>query len=196
MPGAVDKGLRLRDGIPMTRCLMGALAVAFAVAAVTGRAVTLSPDGIADRLPHLPTIFAPGIISGPAHDSAPAFAPDGKTVYFTRSNAAQSTIFVSHCDAGNWQDPTIAPFSGEWNDMEPAFAPDGSYLVFVSNRPTTAGGGPIQGRFNGTVQKGGNLWRVDRSATAGMFRSACRTPSIRTRARSHRAWLPMAACGS
>jgi Tol biopolymer transport system component len=124
--------------------------------------VTLSPDGIADRLPHLPTIFAPGIISGPAHDSAPAFAPDGKTVYFTRSNAAQSTIFVSHCDAGNWQDPTIAPFSGEWNDMEPAFAPDGSYLVFVSNRPATAGGGPIQGRFNGTVQKGGNLWRVDR----------------------------------
>jgi hypothetical protein len=39
-----------------------------------------------------PKIFAPGVISGPAHDSAPAFAPDGKTVVFGRSSAAASFL--------------------------------------------------------------------------------------------------------
>jgi len=112
--------------------------------------------------PVAPEVFAPGVISGPAHDSAPAFTPDGDTVYFGRSSAAQSTILVSHRTASGWSKPEIAPFSGEWNDMEPAMAPDGAYLVFVSNRPAVAGAPPIEGRFNGAVQKGGQLWRVDR----------------------------------
>lgn len=109
-----------------------------------------------------PEVFAPGVISGPAHDSAPAFMPDGRTVYFGRSSSAQSTILVSHRGASGWSAPEIAAFSGEWNDMEPAMAPDGSYLVFVSNRPVQAGAAPIEGRFNGAAQKGGHLWRVDR----------------------------------
>ncbi|GAA0706731.1 hypothetical protein [Dokdonella soli] len=109
-----------------------------------------------------PQVFAPGVISGPAHDSAPAFTPDGNTVYFGRSSAAQSTILVSQRAGSGWSVPQIAPFSGEWNDMEPAMAPDGSYLVFVSNRPASASGAPIEGKFNGGAQKGGNIWRVDR----------------------------------
>ena len=43
-----------------------------------------------------PQIFSPGVISGPANDLSPAFTPDGKTVFFTRSNSSQSTILVSH----------------------------------------------------------------------------------------------------
>ena len=35
-----------------------------------------------------PKLFAPGIVSGPADKLSPAFAPDGKTVYFTRANAS------------------------------------------------------------------------------------------------------------
>lgn len=146
----------------MARRLMVALASTFLVVAVSGRPATPDPGGSEHGLPVVPRLFAPGVISGPAHDSAPAFSPDGDTVYFTRSNAAQSTILVSHRVHGQWREAKIAPFSGEWNDMEPAFAPDGSYLVFVSNRPATAGGGAIEGRFNGAAQKGGNLWRVDR----------------------------------
>ena len=111
-----------------------------------------------------PTVFAPGVISGAAHDSAPAFAPDGRTVYFTRSNPAASTIVVAERTAAGWSTPTIASFSGEWSDMEPAMAPDGSFLVFVSNRPARPGGAPIDGTFNGKTYPagGGNLWRVDR----------------------------------
>ena len=39
--------------------------------------------GRADSLADIkPRIFAPGVISGPAHDSAPTFTPDGSIVVF------------------------------------------------------------------------------------------------------------------
>jgi Tol biopolymer transport system component len=111
-----------------------------------------------------PTVFAPDVISGPAHESAPAFTPDGGAVYFTRGNVAASTILVSQRRGDTWGKPTIAAFSGEWSDMEAAMAPDGSFLVFVSNRPSRAGGTALDGHWNGKthVAGGGNLWRVDR----------------------------------
>ena len=114
----------------------------------------------------VPEIFAPGVISGPANDLSPAFTPDGRTVFFTRSNSSQSTIMISHMSGGIWSKPEIASFSGEWRDLEPTMAPDGSYLVFVSNRPATISGKPLDGFYNGVAQPaaGGNLWRVDRTA--------------------------------
>src|SRR5690242_3108722 len=90
--------------------------------------------------PGVPEIFAPGVISGAGHGAAPAFTPDGKSVYFQRSTPAGSVILVSHWARGKWSAPEIAPFSGEWNDIEPAMAPDGSFLVFISSRPITPGG--------------------------------------------------------
>jgi WD40-like Beta Propeller Repeat len=112
-----------------------------------------------------PKLFAPGVISGPAHDLSPAFTPDGKTVYFTRSNGSASIIVTSTFANGQWSTPAIASFSGTWNDLEPAMAPDGSFLVLASNRPTADGGKPIDGTFNGKTYPGagGNLWRVDRT---------------------------------
>lgn len=110
-----------------------------------------------------PTVFAPGQVSGPAHDSAPAFSASGDTIYFGRSSAQQSTILQSDRNAdGDWTRPRIAPFSGRWNDMEPAMAPDGSFLVFVSNRPDRADGVEIEGFYGGSKQKGGRLWCVTR----------------------------------
>lgn len=112
-----------------------------------------------------PTVFAPGVISGPANDLSPAFTPDGKTVFFTRANSSQSVILVSHLSGGKWSKPVIAPFSGTWRDLEPTMAPDGSYLIFASNRPATAGGTAIDAYYNGAARPGigGNLWRVDRT---------------------------------
>ncbi len=111
-----------------------------------------------------PTVFSPGVISGTEHDSAPAFSPDGKTVWFTRSDAAWSTILVSRYEKGQWSAPQTASFSGRWRDMEPALAPSGDYMVFVSNRPVTADGKPLDGDFGGKhfPEGGGNLWRVER----------------------------------
>lgn len=140
------------------------VAAAGAVAAMCSMQAARGGSGdVRGPHPSAPVVFAAPVISGPAHDSAPAFTPDGATVYFTRSNAAQSTIYVSRRRDESWSEPEVAPFSGEWNDMEPAFAPDGSWLVFVSNRPARPGAAPIEATYNGGVQKGGNLWRVDRT---------------------------------
>jgi WD40 repeat protein len=109
-----------------------------------------------------PTIFAPGVISGPNHEAAPAFTPDGKTLYFQRSSVRGGTILVSHLVHGRWSKPQIAPFSGTWDDIEPAMAPDGSFLVFISNRPSMPGGQTLRGIYNGSSQNGGNMWRVER----------------------------------
>jgi Tol biopolymer transport system component len=110
-----------------------------------------------------PEVFAPGIISGPEHDMAPAFTPDGKTVYFCRSDGTHSTILVSHLSRGRWSEPQAAEFSGTWSDMEPAMSPDGRFIVFISNRPVEAGGKPLDGFYMGRAFRagGGNLWRVD-----------------------------------
>jgi Tol biopolymer transport system component len=112
----------------------------------------------------VPSVFAPGVISGPANDMSPTFTPEGDTVFFTRATDGASTILVSRRTAGGWSAPAIAPFSGEWNDLEPTMAPDGSYLVFASSRPIAPGAAVLDGEWGGKPhpKEGGNLWRVDR----------------------------------
>lgn len=112
-----------------------------------------------------PTVFAPGVISGPASEASPVFTPDGANVYFTRSNSSDNVILVSHREADGWSEPKIAPFSGQWRDLESAMAPDGSYLIFASSRPVPESGKQPDGFWGGTIHpgRGGNLWRVDRT---------------------------------
>jgi hypothetical protein len=115
--------------------------------------------------PDSPQVFGAGVISGPVHDMAPAFTPDGKTVYFHRAGPGLTgVILVSQLRNGGWSKPEIAPFSGRWQDIEPYMAPDGSYLIFSSNRPANGVGDELNGAWSGSkyLQRGGNLWRVDR----------------------------------
>lgn len=111
-------------------------------------------------------LFAPDVISGPAHDSAPAFAGSGREVWFSRSDGKHSTILESHLEGSRWSAPHPASFSGHWSDMEPAMSPDGRFMVFVSNRPADGVGAPLDGHFMGKSFPGGggNLWRVERTA--------------------------------
>ncbi|TCV94686.1 WD40 repeat protein [Luteibacter rhizovicinus] len=111
----------------------------------------------------VPAVFAPGVISGPADDAAPAFTPDGRTVYFMRGTDDGSTLMESHLD-GRWSAPRTVSFSGHWRDLDPAMAPDGSFLLFVSNRPAEAGGQPVDATGTGKRRPGlgMNIWRVDR----------------------------------
>lgn len=107
-----------------------------------------------------PQIFSPGIISSPANDGSPTFAPDGNTLYFTRSTAGWGVILESHRQKGEWSDPRVAPFSGQWSDSSPGIAPDGSFLIFVSLRPTTR---PAPGEKITSVRA--NLYRTNRIAS-------------------------------
>jgi len=125
-----------------------------------------------------PQVFAPGVISGPEHDAAPAFAPDGRSVWFSRSDGSYSTILESRLEDGQWSAPRAASFSGRWKDMEPAMSPDGRFLVFVSNRPARGDGPPLDGFFMGRSFPGGggNLWRVER--TADGWSAPARLPDV------------------
>ncbi|HEY3813601.1 MAG TPA: hypothetical protein VGL66_10270 [Caulobacteraceae bacterium] len=133
--------------------VLGAVSAAVAASAADERPAQVSP-----------VLFAPEATWPAGADVAPAFTPDGRTVFFTHSEGEKRTIMLSHRGAHGWSAPSVAPFSGTWRDIEPYMAPDGSYLVFVSNRPATPGGKPLDGYFGGQARpgKGGNLWRVDR----------------------------------
>jgi hypothetical protein len=103
-----------------------------------------------------------GIINQDSDDTL-AFTPDGKTVFFDRSEGKRKTIMVSHRMKGRWSAPATASFSGKWFDQDPVIAPDGSYLLFNSDRPVRSGGEPlVQSYFSGGPAPGSNIWRVDR----------------------------------
>ena len=104
-----------------------------------------------------PTVFAPGVISGPRDDGSPAFAPDRKTVFFRRGAEGKWTLMESRRADGQWSAPRTVPFSGRWHDEDPTMAPDGSFLLFASHRPTTADGKPLDAVANGKVYTG---WRI------------------------------------
>lgn len=113
-----------------------------------------------------PRIFAPGVISSEFNETTAAFAPDGRSVYFTRADAAatDNTIMVSRMTNGRWAEPEVAPFSGEWRDSEPHVSPDGKRIFFVSNRPATPGGPPLMATLRTATFPGANLWYVERGA--------------------------------
>lgn len=135
--------------------ILGFCCIAGPLSGQTTRAVVVSPQ-----------VFAPGAISGPAHDASPAFTPDGLKVYFSRGNTSSTTILVSHRQGSSWSQPGIAPFSGQWEDMESTMAPDGSYMLFVSNRPFHPGDKLRDGFYNGRSWpgRGSALWRVNRAS--------------------------------
>jgi len=118
------------------------------------------PTGPADPVRPAPQIFAPGVISSEFSETTAAFTPDGKTVYFTRSDAYETdnTIMVSQLDGQRWSEPKVAVFSGEWRDSEPHVTRDGKRLYFVSNRPATPGGMPLIT----ATSPGANLWCLER----------------------------------
>lgn len=104
--------------------------------------VAQSPDRVkppyaSDKPLQEQTIFAPGIVSTGDYDSHPAFTPDGKTLYFVRSDPNFSfwTILVSRFGRGRWSEPEIAPFSGQYSDADPFITSDGKRLYFISGRP-------------------------------------------------------------
>jgi len=155
----------------MRTCLPAAMLL-LALSASASETALVCSSGLA------PQVFSPGVISGPEHDAAPAFTPDGQTLWFSRSNGTHSTILESHLEDGRWSTPRTAPFSGHWSDLEPSMSPDGRFLVFVSNRPADGKGPPLDGHYMGKFfpGRGGNLWRIDR--TAGGWSAPIRLPDI------------------
>ena len=111
-------------------------------------------------------LLGPGVIATGLQETTAAFSPDGQTLYFMRSDLAETddTILVSQRQGTRWSTPEVASFSGQWHDSEPAFSPDDKRLYFVSNRPVHPGDAPIVAEMGGQHFAGTNLWYVERQA--------------------------------
>lgn len=101
-------------------------------------------------------LFAPGIISTCKEHSAAMFTPDGTELVIGRMFPA--AIHIMRQIEGQWSEPEVLPFSGQYDDLYPFLSADGRILVFSSNRPLEPGGEPLGRQLH--------LWAVERTATA------------------------------
>lgn len=100
--------------------------------------------------------FADGALSlESSHNALTDFAPDGRTIYLTRTNEkfTSSTVLISRFVRGRWTNPEVAPFSDNTSDSGASLTPDGSQLFFTSKRPV--------GKDN--ISDEWNLWVVERT---------------------------------
>jgi Tol biopolymer transport system component len=112
-----------------------------------------------------PRLFAPGVISTGDIEFAPAFEPDGKTVYFCKGSPGLKRVMwivVSRLSDGVWSAPEIASFSGRYSDIDPTLSPDGRRLFFASTRPTE-GAEPRKDFDLWVVERRGSGWSEPRN---------------------------------
>src|SRR5262245_61959893 len=105
-----------------------------------------------------PTVFPQGVIAIGVFVFHPDFLPDGKTLFFVRSTPTFNfwTILVSHYESGRWQQPEIAPFSGQYSDADPFITSDGAHFYFISNRPVAGKATPDLDIW--VMEKAGDGW--------------------------------------
>jgi len=134
-----------------------ALTAVLASATLVPSAPVEPPSWAAKDALERPVLFAPGEISTGDFESHPAFTPDGRELYFVKSDPVFTswTIVVARFEAGRWTTPIVAPFSGQWSDADPFVTRDGRRLYFISNRPRAAG----------DTRRDMDIWYVDRTAT-------------------------------
>ncbi|SFR52122.1 WD40-like Beta Propeller Repeat [Robiginitalea myxolifaciens] len=116
-------------------------------------AVNYSEDVVATPVP-----FAPGIIATEDNSEFElTFSADGRRVYFSRrAPGEKQAIYQTDFVAGNWSNPTRAPFSTN-RDETAMITPNGKYLYFGSERPLP--GKPNQGNFDM------NIWVMEQTAS-------------------------------
>lgn len=112
------------------------------------------PFTINDTL-KLSRIFGEGIISTKDDEFGGTFTPDGKTCFFSKSVLRFYLDVICYSEFKNraWQEPKIAPFSGQYRDFDPVISPDGNKMVFTSNRPV-----------DGVLRPDYDIWMVEKNA--------------------------------
>lgn len=106
-----------------------------------------------------PALFAPGIVSTQQNEVNAVFTPDGKQFYFSRFQAGRGyTIMQMRDRDGQWTEPEVAPFSGEYSEVDMFVTHDGGRFFFISKRPVTDGGPPSPGYQIWVMDRGGEGW--------------------------------------
>lgn len=112
--------------------------------------------------PDVAALFAPGVVNRglPCRDLA--IAPDGAEIWWCEQvgDARHSVLVVARRVRGAWQEPMVAPFSGDprWRDLEPAFGHDGGTLFFASDRPASGDGPTAAPMAIWSVRRNGDGW--------------------------------------
>jgi Tol biopolymer transport system component len=114
------------------------------------------------------THWTPAAIVSDQYESSPTFTPDGREMYFMRSNRSFTAyqILRSRCGPDGWGPPESVPFGlpPPVNDADPFVTADGKRLYFVSSRP-----------FAGKLGDDLDIWMVERTAT-GTWSDPVRLP--------------------
>ncbi|MCX7631864.1 MAG: OmpA family protein [Turneriella sp.] len=74
-------------------------------------------------------------INTAAHEFAPTFTPDGKTMVFSSNRNGYSDLYISHWKEGVWEKPQpLTAVNSPFNDETPFLSHDGQILLFASDR--------------------------------------------------------------
>lgn len=88
-----------------------------------------------------------GALNTEEDEGVACFSADGKTIYFTKSEAKNEAtqIWQSTRSGGEWTEPTLIPLFADSTISvgHPAVSPDGDLLYFVSDAPNGFGGKDI-----------------------------------------------------
>jgi Tol biopolymer transport system component len=105
------------------------------------------------------TLFAEDVFGTNAGDYGIAFAPDGDTLYFTRTlpGSLSEAIHVMRRSNDGWSEPQVAAFSGDYQEKEPYVSPDGERIYFASRRPLR-GSSPKKDFDIWYVERRGDSW--------------------------------------
>ena len=104
---------------------------------LTGEYLGQEPPGLEGEL------FAPGIMSTGLRELNAAFFPGGKEVIYSVGvgNMKWALIMIRE-ENGRWNQPEVAPFSGEYGGVDPFVSFDGTTVYYCSNRPKSGQGEP------------------------------------------------------
>lgn len=117
---------------------------------------SVAPYALNQSMDHS-VIFGEGIISTGEFELNAAFAPDGRSVYFTRTadfTWTKNSIYVSYFKDSSWKEPIIAEFSGVYADVDPFVTRDGRRIYFLSRRP-----------WSGKTTNDYDIWYVEKTET-------------------------------
>jgi hypothetical protein len=105
-----------------------------------------------------PEVFAPGIVSTPAHEFSCAFTPDGKEFFFARRHPELNVpvVMMTTLRDSAWTEPAVAPFVENQLSFEPTVTPDNKRLYFQSGKPVPGQTGPPMNVL--CVEREGDGW--------------------------------------
>ncbi len=116
------------------------------------------------KVPTVPGIFAPGMVSTGLSERDLALSPGGTEMFYTLQSPLglfQTIVQLKKMPDGSWSEPEVAPFAGKYSDLEPAFSSDGNKIFFSSNRPIS--GNEIKDFDIWVVEKQNGNWGEPRN---------------------------------